>query len=137
MSWILGLRKIILYQEKESTTLKHSIELIPSIYIGSLIYVMVILVSPLNPTKAENLQTISEFGMFILLSVFKRIMLSNLPLSIKILRTKWLATYNFRTRTSWCRSCTFSLSFSLKDISFLLIKNTLFFRLSSLSIFEF
>ncbi|MFS7992509.1 hypothetical protein Hanom_Chr12g01083041 [Helianthus anomalus] len=61
----------------------------------------VFLVSPLNPTSTEGLGMISDSGIFIFLRTSSWIMFTELPPSIRILRTKWLEIKRVITKPSW------------------------------------
>lgn len=103
-------------------------------YISNLISSMVFLISLLNPTRNEDLQTILDSRMLILLSVTIRMMFIELAPFIKILQTKWLATYNVMTSLTWCIPRKFSLSSNSKEISILSFKKEFSIALSSFSI---
>ncbi|MFS7947433.1 hypothetical protein Hanom_Chr06g00548231 [Helianthus anomalus] len=60
----------------------------------------VLLVSPLNPTSTEDLGVISDSGIPIFFKTSSWIMFTELPPSIRILRTKWLEIKRVITKLS-------------------------------------
>ena len=101
MSWIQGLPKITLQQDRVSITQNLCKEFTPSMYTGSFISPNVFFVSPLNPTKTEDLGTISDSGISIFFNASSWIMFTELQPSTRILRTKQLAIQRVMTKPSW------------------------------------